>query len=185
VLVLDAHGVATPGFAEPGVLVEVGSEGSAERVEVSHVLLTDGRQGDASSGLLVDKLAKSCLAADEAVRDVLSAAEGWQMDDELDGVDVVGNDDELGLAFFNQGGHVVQTKLEQVGLGSLLLALGFSDLLEARLLILLSLGRIFGEQFKELGRYNLVINLKFGERTKYSALGAPRRITLTYLRSFL
>ena len=161
VLVLDAHDATTPLSAELNVLVEVSLEHVTELVQVGHVFLADGSQGDAGGSLLVDEFAEGSLAADEAVRNALSAAESGQVHNELNGVNVVGNHDKLGLAFLNQRGHVVQTELDVVGFGSLYLTFGFSNLQKAFLLFLFGLGGIFGEQFKQLGRYNKVINLKF------------------------
>jgi len=119
VLVLDTHDVTTPMFAEVRVLVEVSSEGLAEVLQVSEVLSVDSSESDAGSVLLVNELAKVGFAADEAERNVLFSAERWEMDNELNWVNIVGDNDELGLAFFNEGGHVIETELDVNGLGCL------------------------------------------------------------------
>lgn len=150
VLVLDSHNTTAPNLGELGVVVVLGLEGLAELLEIYEVLAADFGEGNAGGRLQVDKLAKVGLAADEAEGDTLLSAESGQMDDELNGVDVVGDDDELGLVLFNEGGDVVETKLEVHGLLSLLgLALSLS--LEAQSLLLVGLGRVLGKQFKELG----------------------------------
>ena len=118
-LVLDTHDVTTPMFAEVRVLVEVSSEGLAEVLQVSEVLSVDSGQGDAGSILLVDELSKIGFAADKGERNVLSSAKRWEMDNELNWINIVGDNDELGFAFFNEGGHVVETKLDVNGLGCL------------------------------------------------------------------
>ena len=119
VLVLDTHDVTTPMFAEVRVLVEVSSEGLAEVLQVSEVLGVDSGEGDAGSILLVDELSKIGFAADKGERNVLSSAKRWEMDNELNWINIVGDNDELGFAFFNEGGHVVETKLDVNGLGCL------------------------------------------------------------------
>ena len=71
---------------------------------------------------------------------------------------------ELGLALFNEVGHVVETELEDNGLGGLLglttVLLGLSLSLESDLLLLVGLGLVFSEQFKELTCYTN-INYKY------------------------
>jgi hypothetical protein len=64
------------------------------------------------------------------------------MDDELDGVDIVGDNDELDLAFLNECGHVVQAELQVVGLRGLCGTSSLGFLLETGLLILLGLRRV-------------------------------------------
>lgn len=54
------------------------------------------------------------LPLHDAVRDAHLAAESRQPDDELDGVDVVGDDDEGCLLLLDQGGHVLKTKLDHL-----------------------------------------------------------------------
>ena len=57
--------------------------------------MIDGKH-DLRGSLLVDDLTKGGLALDDAVWHLHLAAEGWQPDDQFDGVDVVGNHNELG-----------------------------------------------------------------------------------------
>ena len=156
-LVLDAHNTTTPVSSELLVLVELSAEVLAEGLKVLEVLLADLGQGDSGGRLLVDELAEACLALDEGVGDALLAAEGRQEDEQLDGVDVVGHDDELGLARLDELGHVVKTELEHDGLGGLLgistTLLGLGLLLKALLLLLLGLRLVLGEKLKQLARY--------------------------------
>ncbi len=49
----------------------------------------------------------------------------WKPEDELDWIDIGGNDDQLGFLLFDQSGDVVESALEEVG--SLLLDLLFVD----------------------------------------------------------
>ena len=152
--VLDAHDTTTPVLAEVVVLVEVGLEHLAQVLKVSHVLGADGLESHAGRGLLVDQLAEHSLSSDEAVGDTLSSAESWQVHDQFNRVNIVGNHDQLNLAFLNQRGHVVQTELQVVGLGSLVFTTFLSFLLESQLLFLLGLRGVLSQQFKQLGRYN-------------------------------
>lgn len=150
VLVLDAHDATAPLALQVGVVVELSLELSAELLEVDEVFAADFGQGDAGGGLEVAELAEVGLAADEAEGDTLLSAESGQVDDHLDGVDVVGDDDKLGLVLLNEGGHVVETELKVHGLVTGLGAgLGLS--LQSGGLLLVGLGDVLREQFKELG----------------------------------
>ena len=74
------------------------------------------------------------------------------------------NHNELSLAVLDEAGNVVKTVLEDNGLGGLLglttVLLDLSLLLESHLLLLLGLGLVFSEQFKELTCYTN-INYKY------------------------
>lgn len=151
VLVLDAHNTSTPVFPEFFVVVELLGEVLGKVLEIFKVLFVHLSDGDAGGGLQVDKLAEVSLTADEAVGDLLFTAKGGQVDYGLNGINVVGHDDKLGLGLFNQGGDVVETELEVDGLVSLnsdfLLSLG----LESQLLCLLGFRGVLGEHLEELG----------------------------------
>ena len=71
----------------------------------------------------MDDRPEAGLALDDQVRDADLLAEGGQPDDELDRVDVVRDDDELGLPRLDEVGDVVEAKLDDDGL-LLLLVLG-------------------------------------------------------------
>ena len=150
VLVLDTHDTTTPLLEELGVVVVLGLELLAELLKVDEVLALHLGEGDAGGGLEVDELAEVGLAADEAEGDTLLSAESGQMDDDLNGVDVVGDHDKLSLTLLNESSHVVETELDEerlVSLGSTLL----SGSLQTLGLLLLGLGLVLSEQFKELG----------------------------------
>lgn len=159
VLVLDAHNTTTPVSSEALVVIELSAEVLGQELEIGVVLLAHLSQSNAGSGLLVDELTKACLALDEGIGDTLLSAESGKEGEELSGVDVVGHDDELGLAILNELGNVVETELEDDGLGTLLSGsttlLGLSLSLKADLLLLLGLGLVLSEQFKELGSYTI------------------------------
>ena len=68
----------------------------------------------------MDDRAETGLTLDDGVGDTHLAAEGREKDDELDGVDVVSDDDERGLLSFDQGDAVVETVFGEEGLLALL-----------------------------------------------------------------
>jgi len=151
VLVLDSHDTTTPVFEEVVVIVELSLELGAELLEVDEVFTTDVSECDGGSCLEVDELAEVGLSADEAEGDSLLSAESGQVDNELNGVDVVGNDNKLGLVLFDEGGHVVETKLEMHGLLSLSGATGLSLSLQSLGLLNAGLGLVLGQKLEELG----------------------------------
>ena len=114
---LGPHNTATPllaGFVE--LVVEVGLDGLAERGQVGLVLGTNVGQGKCRGCLLVDQGTQARLALDDAIRDTHLAAKGRKPNDKLDRVDVVRDDDQLGLLGFDQGRDVVQAVLDGIRL---------------------------------------------------------------------
>jgi len=99
----------------------------------------------------VNKLAEVSLSTDECEWNILSSAEGGQVNNSLDGINVVGNNNKLGSALFNKSGNVVKTELDVDGLGGLSSSTSFSGGLKTELLLLLGLGHVLGEELKELG----------------------------------
>jgi len=151
VLVLDAHNTTTPCSSEFFVVVELLGEVLCKVLEVLEVFLMHLSQGNAGSGLHVDEFAKVGFATNEGVGDLLLSAKSWQVNDGLDGINIVGQDDKLSLGLFNQSGNMVETELKVdwfVGLNSDgLLSLS----LESELLGLLGLGRVLGQHLEKLG----------------------------------
>ena len=153
VLVLDTHDTTTPLSGQVGVVIELSLEHGGHLFEVNNILAADISDSDAGGGLEVAELSKVGLSTDEAEGDTLLAAESGKMDDELDGVDVVGNDDKLGLVLLNESGHMVETKLEVHGLLTLVAtfaSLGLAS--HSRGLLSAGLRHVLGHQFNELGR---------------------------------
>lgn len=157
VLVLDTHDTTAPVSSELLVFVELSTEVLGEELKVLEVLLADFGQCNAGGSLGVNKLSEACLALDEGEGDTLLSAEGRKEDEELDRVNIVSHNDELGLALLNELGNVVETELEDDWLSTLLgistTLLGLSLRLKSGLLLLLGLWLIFSEQFKELACY--------------------------------
>lgn len=96
------------------------------------------------------------LALDDNVWDAHLAAESGQENNQLDGVDVVGNEDEGSLLVLDEADNVVQTELGGVGLlGDILLLLALGDggglLGETLLLVSLGLRAVLVEELESLG----------------------------------
>jgi hypothetical protein len=120
------------------------------------VLRSDLGEGEDSGGLLVDDRSESGLALDDGVRDTHLAAERREEDDQLDGVNIVGNEDQRRLLVLDQANDVVKTILGSVGLLAdifLLLALldGGGLLQQPLLLFGLALRSVFVEELEGLG----------------------------------
>lgn len=111
------------------VLLEVTVvDGGDELLELVLVLGADLGQSEDGGSLLVDDGTETGLALDDGVRDTHLAAESGQEDDELNGVDVVGDEDEGSLLVLDEADNVVETVLGDVGLlGDVLLLLALSD----------------------------------------------------------
>ena len=139
---------------------QVSLGGADEGGELALVLAVDVLEGDNGGGLLVDDRAETSLALNDDVGDTHLAAEGGEEDNELDGVDIVGDDDESGLLGLDEGDAVVQAILCEDGLLGVLLGLALCGLLssgvEAGLLLLLRLGAVLVEELEELGGRVLV-----------------------------
>lgn len=120
--------------------------------------------------LLVDDSAESGLALDDGVGDAHLAAESGQEDDQLNGINIVGDEDERGLLVLNQANNVVETVLDNVGLlADVLLLLALLDggsLLEKTLLLLgLGLRAVLVKELESLGSGVLVEDLlELGDR---------------------
>jgi hypothetical protein len=104
----------------------------------------------------VNDRSETGLALDDNVGDTHLLAERRKEDNELDGVDIVGDEDEGGLLVLNQANDVVETVLDGVGLlGDILLLLALLDggsLLEETLLLLgLGLRSVLVEELESLG----------------------------------
>lgn len=139
-------------------------DGRDELGELSLVLSADLSESEDSGGLLVDDRAKTGLALDDGVGDTHLLAQGRKEDNELDGVDIVGDEDEGSLLVLNQADNVVETVLDGVGLlGDILLLLALLDggsLLEETLLLLgLGFRAVLVEELESLGGGVLVQNL--------------------------
>ena len=121
-------------------------------------------RGGIFAHLLVDDSAESGFALDDGIWDTHLAAEGGEEDDQLDGVNIVGDKHERGLLVLNEANNVVETVLDNIGLlADVLLCLVLLDgggLLEETLLLLdLGLRPILVEELESLSSSVLVENL--------------------------
>ena len=93
----------------------------------------------------MDNRAETSLALHDDVRDTHLAAKRGEEDDKLNGVDIVGDNNEVGLLRLDESNTVVETVLDEEGLlgvlslGLLLLSGGLGDSLKTSLLLLLGL----------------------------------------------
>ena len=111
------HDLTTPVATDlVGALVVVRVDGLDELAKSGAVLGVDVGEGDARAVLEADETTQSALALDDAVGDSHAAAQGWEEENDLDGVDVVGDDDQLGLLLLDLDGHVVDTDRHEVWL---------------------------------------------------------------------
>ena len=120
--------------------------------------------------LLVDDSAETGLALDDGIGDAHLLAEGRKEDNQLNGVNIVGDEDERGLLVLNETNNVVEAVLDNVGLlADILLLLALLDgggLLEKTLLLLgLGFGAVLIEELESLGSGVLVEDvLELGDR---------------------
>jgi hypothetical protein len=119
----ETHDTTTPLLEDFIVVVELLAAHVSKLGKRGLVFLLDSGDGEASGVLLVNKSSKTGLVLDDAEGHAHLAAEGRKPDDDFDRVDVVGDHNKLSLLLFDEGGHVVQTKLDHgSGLGGSVVA---------------------------------------------------------------
>ena len=84
-----------------------------EGSELALVFALDVLEGKDSSGLLVNDRAETGLALHDDVGNTHLAAESGQEDDKLNGVNIVGNDDERSLLGLDESNTVVEAVLDE------------------------------------------------------------------------
>ena len=151
----DTTSPVTGSILVVGLEVAVVDSGD-ELGELGLVLGADLGESEDGSGLLVDNGTETGLALDDNVGDTHLAAEGGEEDNQLNGVNVVGDQDERGLLVLDEADNVVETELGGVGLLGdilLLLALGDGGSLLGQALLLLGLGlrAVLVEDLESLG----------------------------------
>ena len=103
----------------------------------------------------MDNRAESRLALDDGIRDTHLSAECWDEDNQLNWVNIVGDEDQRSLLVLDQANDVVETVLDGVWLlADIFLLLAFLDgggLLQQSLLLLsLALGSVLVEKLESL-----------------------------------
>lgn len=96
--------------------IQVSLGGADEGSELALILGLDVLESDDSSGLLVDNSTETSLALNNDVRNTHLATESGEEDNELNGVDIVSNDNERSLLGLNESNTVVQTVFDEEGL---------------------------------------------------------------------
>lgn len=141
---------------------KVGLGGGDKSGEFLAVLAANILEGQNSSGLLMDDGAEASLGLDDNIRHTHLAAESREEDDELNRVDIVGNDNEVRLLGLDEGDGVVEPVLDVhrllgvLVLGLLGLGGGLGSSINAGLLLLLGLGAVLVQKLEQLGRRVLV-----------------------------
>lgn len=100
--------------------IQVGLGGTNESGKITLILALDVLKGNNSGGLLVNDGTEAGLALHDNVGDTHLAAEGGQENDELNGVNIVGDDNERSLLGLDKSNDVVETVLDKEGLLGLL-----------------------------------------------------------------
>lgn len=151
---LKTHGTITP--LALNVLVELSMEGLSQLLQLGLIILVDLGQGNDGGGLEVSQGTQTSLSLDNGEWDVHLSAKGRKPEDQLDGVNVVSDDDQLGLLLLDEGSHVLQTELKGGGRGSRGGVLGSSGGLQALQLGLLVLRLVLDEKLEQLSSLVLV-----------------------------
>jgi len=141
---------------------EVGLGSTDDSGKLALVLTLNFLEGNNGGGLFMDHGTQARFPLHDDVRYAHLAAQSGKEDNKLDGVDIVGNDNEGGFLGFDQGNNVVKTVFDEQGflgvLVILLLALGGGrgGSLKAGLLLLLGLRAVLVEEFEQLNGSVLV-----------------------------
>ena len=94
---------------------QVGLGSAHDGGQLALVLALDVLNGQDRSGLLVDNFSKAGLALDDDVGNTHLSAEGWEVDNKFNWVDIMGDDDQRGLLGLNQSNGMVETVLDEQG----------------------------------------------------------------------
>jgi len=111
---LGSHDTSSPDTTDLiEAVVVVGSDGINQLGQSTLVSRADSGDSDGGGGLLVAESSETRLALDDAVRDVGLTAQSGKPDNNLDGDNIVSDDDELSLAVLNQLGDMVDSELDE------------------------------------------------------------------------
>lgn len=155
--VLDSHDSSSPVLSDLGVVVVLTSEVLLESLKVLVVFLSHVSQSDSGGSLLVDELSESSFSLNNAEGDTLLSAESWEIQDEFNWINIMGNSNELGISAFDELSDVVESVFKSNWLlvvlsvlsSSLLGSLGFKSVS----LLFLVLGRVLSKKFEKLMSY--------------------------------
>jgi len=136
-------------------LVEVRLDGLDEFVEGAAVVRVDGCESETCASFPSGDAAQPGFVLDDAVRNSHLAAKGRKEQNELNGIDIVGDHDKLSLLLFHEPGYIVDTLANHgsaLGRGILLSSgpsLGTCN--QPLLLSLASLRPVLVHELEELG----------------------------------
>lgn len=168
---LEAHDTTTP--VSPALLVLVSVALLDRRHKLAQLRLVirlNLSQRQDSRSLLVNYSPETRLALDDGVWDTHLAAESWEEDNELDWIDIVSDEDEVGLLVLDETDDVVETVLDDVWLLAhilTLLALGDGGGFLGLTVLLLGLGlwAVLVQELESLrGLVTIEDVLKLGKR---------------------
>ena len=114
-LSLKTHDTSAPLLKHIAVVVELSSGRFGEGLECVAIFGVDGGQANNGGVLLVDERSEASTALNNDVRDVHPLAEGREENYEFDRVDVMSDDDKLGLLLLNKVGHMLEAVLKNRG----------------------------------------------------------------------
>jgi hypothetical protein len=92
---------------------QVGLGGADKGRKLALIFTVNILESKDGSSLLVDHGAETGFALDDHIGDTHLPAKSGKEDNQLNGVDVVGNDDEGRLLCLNEGNTMVQTVLDE------------------------------------------------------------------------
>lgn len=155
---LEAHVSSTPLSLD--ILVKLCVEVLRQSLQLALILLVDLGQGNNGGILLVSQQTKSALSLHNSIGDIHLAAQGGQPDNQLQRINIVGNQNQLGLLLLDQGGDVLQSVFKS-GRGSsgILLATSGSSSLKSGSLGLLGLRLVLHQQLEHFRSLVLVKSL--------------------------
>ena len=155
---LLSHATTTPLATELIVAIqEVGLDGIDDLGKIVLGILVHGGESKGSGSLLANNLSKTSLSLDDSIRHLHLSAKSREPDDNLQRINVVGNQHKGGLLLFDQGGDVFDTIFNNVRLSGLLnlvtLSTGLGGSQKTVLLLSLGLRSVLLQQLEELGSY--------------------------------
>ena len=138
---------------------QVSLGGADDGGQLALVFALDILNGQNGGSLLVNHGAETGLALDNDVGNTHLSAEGREVDDKLNRVDIVGNDDQGGFLGLDEGNGVVETVLDKEGLLRFLrLRLGMGRTLRSATHFGFSVGGFLGGS----GKTSLLLLLSLG-----------------------
>jgi len=147
-LSLETHVSTTPLLDKVGIVVVLFHGQILQEIQLCFVSLVDIRQTDNSGSLHVHQGSETSLVLDNHKGDTHLAAQSRKPEDELNGVYIVGNEDQRSLLLFDKVGDSLETTSHRVGVLVVLFTLG-RHFLDTLLLGSRSLGTVLVEECKE------------------------------------